>query len=69
MWQNCPKDIWTRVCGNATEYLVDFQVGCDVMTSDSNYNMKLPDDDFDDSNIYATDVVMLKVREKGASNN
>ena len=38
------------------------------MTSDSNYNMKLPDDDFDDSNIYATDVVMLKVREKGASN-
>ena len=39
------------------------------MTSDSNYNMKLPDDDFDDSNIYATDVVMLKVREKGASNN
>ena len=30
--------------------------------------MKLPDDDFDDSNIYATDVVMLKVREKGASN-
>ena len=38
------------------------------MTSDSNYNMKLPDDDFDDSNIYATDVVMLKVREKGVSN-
>ena len=32
-------------------------------------NMKLPDDDFDDSNIYATDVVMLKVREKGAFNN
>ena len=39
------------------------------MTSDSNYNMKLLDDDFDDSNIYATDVVMLKVHEKGASNN
>ena len=38
------------------------------MTSDSNYNIKLLDGDFDDSNIYATDVVMLKVREKGASN-
>ncbi len=35
------------------------------MTSDSNYNIKLLDDDFDDSNIYATDVVMLKGREKG----
>ena len=39
------------------------------MTSDSNYNIKLLDGDFNDSNIYATDVVMLKVREKGASNN
>ena len=38
------------------------------MTSDSNYNIKLLDGDFNDSNIYATDVVMLKVREKAASN-
>ena len=41
--------------GSLTEYIVDFKAGSDGMTSDSNYSMKLPDDDYDDTNIYATE--------------
>ena len=34
------------------------------MTSDANYEMKNPDEDFDDTKILATDVVMLRIMDK-----
>ena len=38
-------------------YVAQLKVGSDGMTSNSNYNMKLPDENFADSNIVATDLV------------
>ena len=43
------------------EYIAQLKVGADGMTSDANYDMKVPDETFDDTNIVATDVVLLQI--------
>ena len=47
----------TLVESDGAEYVAQLKVGSDGMTSNSNYNMKLPDENFADTNIVATDLV------------
>ena len=42
---------------DGAEYVAQLKVGSDGMTSNSNYDMKLPDENFADTNIVATDLV------------
>ena len=43
---------------DGAEYVAQLNVGSDGMTSDSNHDMKLTDENFDDTNIVATDLVL-----------
>ena len=56
-------DISTKLVDGAS-YICDFKAGSDGMTSDAQYDMKLPDENFDDANVLGTDLVLLQIIDK-----
>ena len=48
---------------DGAEYVAQVKVGSDLITSDSNYDMKLTDENIDDTNIVATDLVLLQIAD------